>query len=163
MPQPNFVPVRPSVSRSTQSSGVSALSETERDLPLTVKVIGGIGRAPREKCVPKTVGVAGKGEGGRVLSSAPCRTLPPSPFPVPGPDHLRATPRSLLRHDGRGRRHHRRRDLPNPRGRGGAGGVAWAGARGLDRGWGDCPDRRLLLRGAGPAPPARRWRGRVPA
>src|SRR5437016_12324238 len=83
MPQPNFVPGRPSVSRSTQSNGVSALSETERDLPLTVKVIGGIGRAPREKCVPKTARAAGKGEGGRVLSSAPCRTLPPSPFPVP--------------------------------------------------------------------------------
>src|SRR5437660_497047 len=120
MPQPNFVPVRPSVSRSTQSSGVSALSETERDLPLTVKVIGGIGRAPREKCVPKTVGVAGKGEGGRVLSSAPCRTLPPSPFPVPGPDHLRTTRRSLLRHDGGDRRHHRRGYLPHARGRRGS-------------------------------------------
>src|SRR5256886_13729488 len=116
-----------------------------------------------EKCVPKAARAVGEGEGGRGLSSAPCRTLPPSPFPVTRPDHVRATPRSLLRHDGRDRRHHRRRDLPNPRGRRGAGGVAWAGARGLDRGWGDCPDRRLLLRGAGPAPPARRWRVRVPA
>src|SRR5206468_2651172 len=48
MPQPNFVPVRPRVSRSTQSSGVSGLSVTERDLPLTVNVIGDIGEAPRE-------------------------------------------------------------------------------------------------------------------
>src|SRR3989441_4770332 len=47
MPQPNFVPVRPRVSRSTQSSGVSGLSVTERDLPLTVNVIGDIGGAPR--------------------------------------------------------------------------------------------------------------------
>src|SRR5947208_1629191 len=163
MPQPNFVPVRPSVSRSTQSSGVSALSETERDLPLTVKVIGGIGRAPREKCVPKTVGVAGKGEGGRVLSSAPCRTLPPSPFPVPGPDHLRTTRRSLLRHDGGDRRHHRRGYLPHARGRRGASGVAAPGARGLGGGWRDRPGRRLLLRRAGTAPPERRWRLRVPA
>src|SRR5437763_14457386 len=108
MPQPNFVPVRPGVSRSTQSSGVSALSETERDLPLTGKVIGGIGRAPREKCVPKTVGVAGKGEGGRLLSSAPCRTLPPSPSPAPAPAHLRTTRRSLLPPAGGDRRHPRR-------------------------------------------------------
>ncbi len=42
MPQPNFVPVRPSVSRSTQSSGVSGVTETVRDLPLTMNVIGGI-------------------------------------------------------------------------------------------------------------------------
>ena len=35
-PQPNFVPVRPSVSRSTQSRGVSGVTSTECDWPFTV-------------------------------------------------------------------------------------------------------------------------------
>src|SRR6266540_1529420 len=39
MPQPNFVPVRPRVSRSTQRSGVSGVTLTVSRLPLTVKVI----------------------------------------------------------------------------------------------------------------------------
>src|SRR2546425_11647549 len=65
MPQPNFVPVRPSVSRSTQSSGVSGLSVTERDLPLTVNVIGDIGGAPREvRAQESWRGVPSDGRGG---------------------------------------------------------------------------------------------------
>src|SRR3989442_1087231 len=64
-PQPNFVPVRPSVSRSTQSSGVSGLSVTERDLPLTVNVIGDIGGAPREvRAQESWRGVPSDGRGG---------------------------------------------------------------------------------------------------
>src|ERR1051325_3262043 len=42
MPQPNFVPVSPSVSRSTQRSGVSGATLTVSRLPLTVKLIGGM-------------------------------------------------------------------------------------------------------------------------
>src|SRR5256884_4576718 len=40
MPQPNLVPVRPSVSRSTQRSGVSGVTLTVSRLPFTVKEIG---------------------------------------------------------------------------------------------------------------------------
>ena len=39
MPQPNFVPLRSSTSRSTQSSGMSAGTSTVWDLPLTLNVI----------------------------------------------------------------------------------------------------------------------------
>ena len=39
MPQPYFVPVMPSHSRSTQSSGVSGSASTLRDVPLTVSLI----------------------------------------------------------------------------------------------------------------------------
>jgi co-chaperonin GroES (HSP10) len=35
IPQPNFVPVNPSTSRSTQSNGVSPWTSTERSIPLT--------------------------------------------------------------------------------------------------------------------------------
>src|SRR5207248_8898236 len=55
MPQPYLVPVSPSVSRRTQSSGVSGASDTVRGRPLTVKVrsdidgllsVGPRGKAP---------------------------------------------------------------------------------------------------------------------
>src|SRR5258708_18869375 len=39
MPQPNFVPVMFSVSRSTQSSGMSGLTATVWDLPFKVKLM----------------------------------------------------------------------------------------------------------------------------
>jgi hypothetical protein len=39
MPQPNFVPVRPTTSRNTQSSGVSGSMLICRDVPLTSIVI----------------------------------------------------------------------------------------------------------------------------
>ena len=39
MPQPNFVPVRASTSRRTQSSGISAGTSTSRGSPLIVRVI----------------------------------------------------------------------------------------------------------------------------
>src|SRR6266849_6263273 len=39
MPQPNFVPVMFSVSRSTQSSGMSGLTSTDCDLPFKVKLM----------------------------------------------------------------------------------------------------------------------------
>src|SRR3989442_13475692 len=42
MPQPNLVPVSPSVSRSTQRSGVSGVTLTVSRLPLEVKLIGGL-------------------------------------------------------------------------------------------------------------------------
>src|ERR1017187_9960904 len=42
MPQPNFVPVRPSVSRRTQSNGMSGLTSTAWGLPLTVNLIAAI-------------------------------------------------------------------------------------------------------------------------
>jgi hypothetical protein len=38
MPQPNFVPVMPSTSRNTQSSGVSSSTSTLCVLPLTLMV-----------------------------------------------------------------------------------------------------------------------------
>ena len=38
MPQPNLVPVSPSVSRSAQRSGVSGATSTGWDLPLTMSV-----------------------------------------------------------------------------------------------------------------------------
>jgi hypothetical protein len=38
MPQPNFVPVMPSTSRNTQSSGVSPSTSTVRSMPLTLIV-----------------------------------------------------------------------------------------------------------------------------
>src|SRR5713226_3966868 len=64
MPQPNLVPVRPSVSRSTQSSGVSGLSVMLRALPLTVRVIGGIGGAPQEvRSAPKLARHTGRWKG----------------------------------------------------------------------------------------------------
>src|SRR2546429_7373650 len=46
MPQPNLVPVSPSVSRSTQRSGVSGVTSTVSRLPLTVKEIGGMTSFP---------------------------------------------------------------------------------------------------------------------
>src|SRR6266849_5938631 len=39
MPQPNFVPVMFSVSRRTQSSGMSGLTSTDCDLPFKVKLM----------------------------------------------------------------------------------------------------------------------------
>src|SRR5882762_6508279 len=47
MPQPNLVPVSPSVSRSTHRSGVSGVTLTVSRLPLTVKLIGGMTGHPR--------------------------------------------------------------------------------------------------------------------
>ena len=38
MPQPNFVPVMPRMSRSTQSNGMSSGASTETLLPLTVRL-----------------------------------------------------------------------------------------------------------------------------
>ena len=43
MPQPNFVPLRSSTSRSTHSSGMSAGTSTVAGFPLTVSVGGGVG------------------------------------------------------------------------------------------------------------------------
>ena len=45
-PQPNFVPVNPSVSRSTQSNGVSAPTSTECCFPFTVIAMASIACAP---------------------------------------------------------------------------------------------------------------------
>src|SRR5579864_9769293 len=39
LPQPYFVPVSPSLSRSTHSSGMSPSTSTERSLPLTFSLI----------------------------------------------------------------------------------------------------------------------------
>ena len=39
MPQPNFVPVMPSTSRNTHSSGVSPSTSTLRSTPLTLMVV----------------------------------------------------------------------------------------------------------------------------
>src|SRR5437016_6979114 len=67
MPHPNFVPVRPRLSRSTHRSGVSRATSTDWRLPLTVKTIGGMthsGRRVSRKLVLRRG--RGKGEGGRV-------------------------------------------------------------------------------------------------
>src|SRR5256886_9137086 len=47
MPHPNFVPVRPRLSRSTHRSGVSGATSTDWRLPLAVKTIGGMTRSGR--------------------------------------------------------------------------------------------------------------------
>src|SRR6185436_3147121 len=47
-PQPNLVPVRPKVSRSTHSSGMSGLTSTSRFVPLTSKVTMKTPSEPRE-------------------------------------------------------------------------------------------------------------------
>src|SRR3989442_13463618 len=47
MPQPNFVPVMPRVSRSTQSSGVSAATVTVRGRPFRTNEVGGTGESSR--------------------------------------------------------------------------------------------------------------------
>ena len=70
MPQPNFVPVSPSVSRMTQRSGVSGATSTLRSSPLRVKEIKGA------SCVAR-----------RPLRSArlrrnPRSRLPPSARPI---------------------------------------------------------------------------------
>src|SRR5688572_26785682 len=39
IPQPNLVPVSPSTSRSTHSSGISGATSTCRDVPFTINVI----------------------------------------------------------------------------------------------------------------------------
>src|SRR2546425_3355674 len=53
MPQPNFVPVMFSVSRSTQSSGMSGLTSTEVALPFKVKLMA-IGDLPFADGYPTT-------------------------------------------------------------------------------------------------------------
>src|SRR6058998_3881001 len=78
-------------------------------------------------------------------------------------DHLRPPPRPVFRHHGGGRRHHRGRHLPDPGGGGGACRLRGARARRLAAGRRGRPDRGLLLRRAGPAPPAGGRRLRLPA
>src|SRR3989442_3704085 len=130
MPQPNFVPVRPSVSRSTQSSGVSGLSVTERDLPLAVNVIGDIGGAPRGSACAGKLAWRPEWRKGRVLlrrrggaGGGRCPNCIGRAI-FPRHDHLRAAARSLLRHHGGDRRHHRRGGFSVPPKRGGGRGGA---------------------------------------
>src|SRR5687768_9573887 len=52
MPQPNFVPVMPSTSRSTQSSGISGGTSTSRRSPLMVIAI--MCSPPRKRHVSET-------------------------------------------------------------------------------------------------------------
>src|SRR2546425_9068958 len=111
MPQPNFVPVRPSVSRSTQSSGVSGLSVTERDLPLTVNVIGDIGGAPREvRAQESWRGVPSDGRGGGESGCGGAGGAGGGRCPhcigralFPRPDHPPPAARALFRPHGGGR------------------------------------------------------------
>src|SRR3989441_5976761 len=66
MPHPNFVPVRPRLSRSTHRSGVSGATSTDWRLPLTVKTIGGMTHSGRRVSRKLVLGRGrGKGEGGR--------------------------------------------------------------------------------------------------
>src|SRR5436190_24054419 len=70
MPQPNLVPVSPSVSRSTQRSGVSGATSTVSRLPLTVKEIGDMTSFPLLRGLVNNVHrrpAGGKGGGGGVL------------------------------------------------------------------------------------------------
>src|SRR5207248_3622943 len=46
IPHPNLVPVRPSVSRKTQSSGIAAGTSTDCGLPLSVNLTAGIQNPP---------------------------------------------------------------------------------------------------------------------
>ncbi len=55
MPQPYLVPVRPSTSRSTQSSGISGSTSTRGGSPLTVKAMGTMGDPPRLENSPPSV------------------------------------------------------------------------------------------------------------
>src|SRR2546425_9243587 len=78
-------------------------------------------------------------------------------------DHLRPPPRPVFRHHGRRRRHHRRRHLPDAGRGGGARRLPGACAERLGAGRRGRPDRSLLLRRAGPAPPPGGRRLRRPA
>src|SRR3989442_10720985 len=63
MPHPNFVPVRPRLSRSTHRSGVSGVTSTDWRLPLTVKTIGGMTHSGRRGSRKLVLG-RGRGKGG---------------------------------------------------------------------------------------------------
>src|SRR6266567_3118988 len=85
MPQPNLVPVSPSVSRSTQRSGVSGATSTVSRLPLTVKEIGGMTGFPLLRGLVNNVhrrparGKGGRGVlrgNGQVDSRAPVAATP---------------------------------------------------------------------------------------
>ena len=49
MPHPNLVPVSPSVSRNTQSNGVSGVTFTVARLPFTVKLMGDMRKVLRDE------------------------------------------------------------------------------------------------------------------
>src|SRR2546430_10666946 len=126
MPQPNLVPVRPSVSRSTQRSGVSGVTLTVSRLPFTVKEIGDMTCFLYKGNGEQRAQASREREGGaRLLSCGETvRSIPefllqrhlagrrlfvPSPHLRRGGrgvrfrrrDHLRPPPRPLLRHHGR--------------------------------------------------------------
>src|SRR5438067_183131 len=78
MPQPNLVPVRPSVSRSTQRSGVSGATSTVSRLPLTVKEIGGMTNFPQQGNGEQRALASREREGGMPASSC-AETVRPIP------------------------------------------------------------------------------------
>src|SRR5205085_11885145 len=78
MPQPNLVPVRPSVSRSTQRSGVSGATSTDSRLPLTVKEIGGMTNFPQQGNGEQRAQASREREGGMPASSC-AETVRPIP------------------------------------------------------------------------------------
>src|SRR5256885_1832280 len=72
MPQPNLVPVSPSVSRSTQSSGVSGATSTVSRLPLTVKEIGDMTSFPLLRGLVNNVHRRpARGKGGHAFRTKP--------------------------------------------------------------------------------------------
>src|SRR5713226_9044051 len=87
MPQPNLVPVSPSVSRSTHRSGVSGVTLTVSRLPLTVKLIGGMTGHPRGRW-KKRVRADARTEGGAPLHLLGIRgaRLGPLGARLPGPN-----------------------------------------------------------------------------
>src|SRR5438876_10163468 len=110
MPQPNLVPVRPRLSRSTQGRGVSGVTFTVSRLPLTVKLMGGMKGRPRRKM--KTTCTGGHAEGrGATLSEHAGRGHLLRRERIGHRHHVRPPTRSVLRHDGRHRRHYRRGHL----------------------------------------------------
>ena len=58
MPHPNLVPVKPSVSRSTHSSGVSGSTSTVRVCPFTVSVIA-MTTSPSHDAITESYRIAG--------------------------------------------------------------------------------------------------------
>src|SRR5437016_11102596 len=154
MPQPNLVPVRPSVSRSTQRSGVSGVTLTVSRLPFTVKEIGDMTCFLYKGNGEQRAQASREREGGPCFPNETTRGMFPGEDrdrTVATPHHLRPPPRPLLRHHGRDGRDHRVGCVSRAADRRGPRGQRRPHARRVGGGRGDCAGRGVLLRRTGGA------------
>src|SRR5256886_4325516 len=166
MPQPNLVPVRPSVSRSTQRSGVSGVTLTVSRLPFTVKEIGDMTCFLYKGNGEQRAQAAREREGGPCCPNETTRGMFPGENrdrTVATPHHLRAPPRDFFGHHGRDGRDHRVRCVSRTADRRGPRGQRRPHARHVGGGRGDCAGRGVLLRRAGRPAPTGGRRLRLPA